>query len=381
MPISIPLSQPDITQSEIDAVVEVLRGQTLSMGPKLDDFEEACAKVARRRHGIGVSSGSAGLHTALAAAEIGAADEVITTPFSSVASTNCILYLGAKPVFVDIDPQTLNMDPGQVEKAINPRTRAMVAVEALGHPGGMAELEQIALRHDLVMIEDCCESFGGRLGERPAGSFGKAGVFAFHQNNQVTTGEGGMIVTDDDDFATACRRLRNQGRERPGELVHHGLGFNYRLSEINAALGLAQVARLQEILDRRRMVAHDYIRRLMANPNLILPTLADDTHMSWCVFVVRLNDLFESGDRALVIDKLNAQQIGSSVYFPPIHLQEHVAQRSGCKSGDFPVCEYIASRTLALPFFGSMTGGQIERVCNTLEMILDGLLAREKKRF
>jgi perosamine synthetase len=288
---------PDITQKEIDAVVEVLHTPTLSIGPKIVEFEEACAKVAGRRHGVGVSSGTSGLHLAMLAAGIGPGDEVITTPFSFVASTNCILFVGARPVFVDIDPKTMNLDVTKVEAAITPRTKGIVGVEVFGHPGGMMELEAIARKHELALIEDCCEGFGGRDWKRAIGSFGRAGVFAFYPNKQITTGEGGMIVTDDDTFAHTCRALRNQGREGMAWLAHQRLGYNYRLSEINAALGVAQASRLDEILEKRRQVAHWYIERLMTNRYLILPTLDDETHMSWFVFVVRLNDLFEPGDR------------------------------------------------------------------------------------
>src|SRR3954468_1015205 len=227
MPTQIPLSRPDITQKEIDAVTEVLSTPTLSIGPWLEDFENLVAQLTGRRHAVGVSSGTAGLHCAMIAAGIRPGDEVITTPFSFVASANCILYVGAKPVFVDIDPRTLNLDPDAVERAITPRTRAIVAVEAFGHPGGMCEVEAIAKRHNLTLIEDSCEGFGGFVTPAPEvdcpppkpraiGSFGKAGVFAFYPNKQITTGEGGMIVTDDDDFAALCRSLRNQGRDGMG---------------------------------------------------------------------------------------------------------------------------------------------------------------------
>src|SRR5688500_901694 len=244
MPQPIPLSRPDITQAEIDAVTDVLHGHTLSIGPRVELFEQHCAKVAGRRHGVAVSSGTAGLHCAMIAAGVGPGHEVITTPFSFVASTNCILYVGAKPVFVDIDPVTMNLDVTKVAAAITPRTKAIVGVEVFGHPGGMIELEQIAQQHELIFVEDCCEGFGGRVGTaanpRPIGSFGRAGVFGFYPNKQITTGEGGMIVTDDDALAATCRALRNQGREGMAWLAHQRLGYNYRLSEINAALGLAQ---------------------------------------------------------------------------------------------------------------------------------------------
>jgi perosamine synthetase len=381
MPAPIPLSQPDVGQLEIDAVVDVLQTNTLSIGPKIEQFERACAEVAGRRHGVGVSSGTAGLHCTAIAAGIGPGDEVLTTPFSFVASTNCVLFVGAKPVFVDIDPQTLNMDSDKLEGAITPKTRAIVAVETFGHPGGMAEVERIAQRHELVLIEDCCEGFGGMGGQRRIGSFGRAGVFAFYPNKQITTGEGGMIVTDDDRFAAICRSLRNQGREGMAWLAHERLGYNYRLSEINAALGVAQITRLDEILANRRRVAHEYINRLMTNRYLILPTLQDDTHMSWFVFVVRLNDLFEAGDRDDVMRELRSAGIGCNNYFPPIHLQPYIRDPFGFKAGDFPVCEYVSARTLALPFFSKMTSYQIGRVCETLERVLEKTLTGRTKRF
>jgi len=377
----IPLSQPDITQKEIDAVVEVMRTPTLSIGPKLDQFETACAEIAGRRHGVGVSSGTAGLHCMMIAGGVGEGAEVITTPFSFVASANCVLYVGAKPVFVDIDPKTLNMDVDKVAAAITPRTKAIVAVEVFGHPGGMIELEQLAQRHELVLIEDACEGFGGKVGERRIGSFGRAGVFAFYPNKQITTGEGGMIVTDDDTFAATCRALRNQGREGMAWLAHERLGYNYRLSELNSAVGYAQCQRLDEILAARRRVAALYMDRLMTNRFLILPTLQDDTYMSWFVFVVRLNDLFEPGDRDDVMIALREEGIGCNNYFPPIHLQPYMARLLGHKPGDFPVCEYVAARTLALPFFGAMTGQQVDRVCDTLERVLERKLVARKGRF
>jgi perosamine synthetase len=381
MPAPIPLSQPDITEVEIAAVTDVLQSHTLSIGPKIEEFERACARIAGRRHGIGVSSGTCGLHLAMLAAGIGPGDEVITTPFSFVASTNCILYVGAKPVFVDIDPKTLNIDIDKLAAAITPRTKAIVAVEVFGHPGGMVEIEQIAQKHELVLIEDCCEGFGGRTGERAIGSFGRAGVFAFYPNKQITTGEGGMIVTDDDTFAATCRALRNQGREGMSWLAHQRLGYNYRLSEIHAALGVAQISRLDEILANRRRVAHHYMERLMDNRYLILPTLEDEHLMSWFVFVVRLNDLFEPGDRDQIMQDLRGNKIGCNNYFPPIHLQPYMVEQFGFKPGDFPVTEYVSARTLALPFFSRMTTRQINRVCDQLDKSIEKTLTGHKPRF
>jgi len=245
----------------------------------------------------------------------------------------------------------------------------------------MLELEQLAQKNELILIEDCCEGFGGHLGNRPIGSFGRAGVFGFYPNKQITTGEGGMIVTDDDTFAATCRALRNQGREGMSWLAHQRLGYNYRLSEINSALGVAQVRRLDEILENRRRVAHWYMDRLMTSRYLILPTIFDDTHMSWFVFVVRLNDLFEIGDRDEVMRMLRSENIGCNNYFPPIHLQPYMVEKFGFKPGDFPVTEYVSARTLALPFFGKMTQKQVMSVCDVLEKTLESVLMKRKGRF
>ena len=379
--IPIPLSRPDITQREIDAVVDVLHTDTLSIGPKAVEFERACANLAGRRHGIAVSSDTAGLHCAMIAAGFKPGDEIITTPFSFVASTNCILYVGATPVFVDIDPITLNLDLDKVNAAITPKTRGIVGVEVFGHPGGMPQLEQIAQQHELILIEDSCEGFGGRTARRPIGSFGRASTFAFYPNKQITTGEGGMIVTDDDAFAATCRSLRNQGRDGMAWLAHQRLGYNYRLSEINAALGVAQMSRLDEILEGRRRVAHHYMDRLMTSRFVTLPTLTSDDVMSWFVFVVRLSDLFATGDRDALMKMLRDEKIGCNNYFPPIHLQPYVVEQFGHKPGDFPVCEYVSTRTIALPFFSRMTGKQVERVCTVLEKSLEKLLTARKGRF
>ena len=381
MPPPIPLSQPDITQAEIDAVVETLHGKALSCGPRIEEFEEIIARLCRRRHGIAVSSGTAGLHCAMLAAGVGAGDEVITTPFSFVASGNAPLFVGARPVFVDIDIKTLNMDVAKVAAAITPKTRAILAVEAFGHPGGMVELEQLAQQHELILIEDACEGLGGLHGERPIGSFGRASVFSFFTNKQITTGEGGMIVTDDDTFAGACRALRSHGRQSMQWLAHQRLGYNYRLNELSAALGIAQANRIESILENRRRVANAYMERLMTNRYLILPTLLDETHVSWFVFSVRLNDLFEPGDRDDIMRELRAEGIGCECYFTPIHLQPYMAEQFGFKPGDFPVTEYVSARTLGLPFFNRMTTTQINRVCTALERILDKTLTARKGRF
>jgi len=235
------LSSQDITQAEIDAVIEVMNSDRLSIGPKLEAFEAALAQRVGRKFGIGVNSGTSGLHLCVKAMDIGPGDEVITTPFSFVATTNCLLFVDATPVFVDIDPDSYNMDPEAIEAAITPRTKAILPVEVFGNTAHFDVYEQIARKHGLLFIEDCCEALGGSLNGRPAGNFGQCGVFAFYPNKQITTGEGGMIVTDSEEIRDMCVSLRNQGRATEAWLSHARLGYNYRMSEISAAMGLVQV--------------------------------------------------------------------------------------------------------------------------------------------
>ena len=376
----IPLSMPDITQAEIDAVTDVMRSGRLSIGPEQDRFEHLVATRSGRQHGIAVSSGTAGLHLALLALGIGPGDEVITTPFSFVASANCILYVGAKPVFVDIDPVSLNMDPAKVEAAITDKTKAIVAVEVFGNPVQMDRLAQMAGKYEIPLIEDCCEALGGRYRDIPVGSFGRVGVFGFYPNKQITTGEGGMIVTDDDHLAAACRSLRNQGRASmasPADadigswLAHERLGYNYRLSEIAAALGCVQMQRLDEMLAARQEVACMYFDRLMDNSDIILPNIPEQADMSWFVFVVKLADPFTAKARDRIITGLRRHDVGASNYFPPIHLQPYFRQTMDFKPGDFPVTESVSHRTIALPFFNRMDTTQVELVCLTLKIMID----------
>jgi len=376
---AIPLSQPDITDAEVRLVVDTLRSGRLALGPRLEEFERLIAEHAGRRHGIGVNSGTSGLHLCLEALGIGPGDEVITPAFSFVASANCILYTGATPVFVDCDPRTLNVSVQAVERKISDRTRAIIGVEVFGNPAGMAELAALAARYELPLIEDCAEALGARHRDEPAGRFGRLAVFGFYPNKQITTGEGGMIVTDDDRLADLCRSLRNHGR--PAEsteaeqglgsgLDHVRLGYNYRMSEINAALGIAQTRRLCELIEARQNVAAAYTRRLMGNIDIILPTVEPETYMSWFVFVVRLSDRFTAENRDYIIEGLRRHDVGSSNYFPPIPLLPFYRKRFGYRPGDFPVAESVSHRTLALPFFTRLTGREVDLVCQTLELMM-----------
>ena len=362
----IPLSRPDITEAEVQAVLPVLRSGRLSIGHHLEAFEGAVAKRAGRKHGIGVNSGTSGLHLCVRAMGIADGDEVITTPFSFIATTNCLLFERARPVFVDIDPETYNMDPAAVEAAIAPRTKAILPVEVFGNPAHFDRYEQIAARRNLLLLEDCCEALGASLNGRPAGSFGQCGVFAFYPNKQITTGEGGVIVTDDDRLADLCRSMRNQGRDTTAWLSHARLGYNYRLSEVNAVLGETQMRRLDEILDKRRRVARMYGEALAGVEEVHLPPMVEPETASWFVYVIRLADRFDEADRDSIMDRLRSAGIGCNPYFVPIHLQPYIMEMLGTKKEDFPVTERVAARTIALPFFTTMSEEQVRRVKEAL---------------
>jgi len=402
----IPLARPDITEQEIEAVVAVLRTPYLSLGPKVEDFEKRLAEYAGVRYAVAVNSGTSALHLIIRALKIGPGDEVITTPFSFISSSNCILFEGAKPVFVDIEPKTLNIDPELIEAAITAKTKAILAVDVFGHPADWDELERIANKHGLKLIEDSAEALGSerrsresrvesreskvqspesgvqspksetqenpaRSGWKKAGSFGNAGVFAFYPNKQITTGEGGMVLTDDEEIAKLCRSLRNQGRGEGDEwLVHERLGYNYRISDINCALGIAQLARINEILEKREQVAQMYNERLKDIDEVAIPYVCPDVKIGWFVYVIRLSDQYTREDRDQILQKLKQRGIGCGNYFQPIHLQPFYRKMFGCKEGDFPITEHIASRTIALPFYNRLTEGEVDYVVENLDDIL-----------
>ena len=359
------MSAPDIGPREVELVNQVLQTSQLSIGPMVLEFERLAAARVGATHAIATSSGTAGLHLCVVAAGIGAGDEVITTPFSFVASANVALYERAVPVFVDIDPHTLNIDPALIEARITSRTRAILPVHVFGQPADMDPIRDIARRHGLVVIEDACEAIGATYKGRPAGALGDAGTFAFYPNKQMTTGEGGLIVTSDERLATLCRSLRNQGRDSgDGWLDHSRLGFNYRLTELQAALGIAQIERLDELLDKRAAVAARYDALLAGCDGLEWTAIAKTTtRMSWFVYVVRLA---ESIDRDGVIRRLGEAGVDARPYFPPVHLQKYFRQRFGHGPGDFPVCEREARRMLALPFHGHLPVEDAEYVAEAL---------------
>ncbi|MFQ6111749.1 MAG: DegT/DnrJ/EryC1/StrS family aminotransferase [Nitrospinota bacterium] len=363
----VPLSRPSITEKEVQAVLEVLSTPYLSLGPRLKEFEARFAEYLGSRHAVAVSSGTAGLHAAVRALGIGQGDEVITTPFSFVASANCLLFEGARPVFVDIDADTLNIDPRKIEERITPATKALLIVHIFGRPCPMEEVMAIAGRQELPVIEDACEALGARAGGKALGTIGKVGVFGFYPNKQLTTGEGGMVVTDDPELAALLMSLRNQGREERGWLAHYRLGYNYRLDELSCALGLAQLSRLEEILAKRQAAARRYNLSLAECRALGLPSPGEEEGVSWFVYVVRLP---EGVEKETIKSELAQRGIATGDYFPPIHLQPLYRERFGYEPGAFPVTEAVAATTLALPFFTDIGENQQDYICENLLSIL-----------
>jgi len=379
---SIPMSEPDITDAERAAVDEVLRTPTLSIGPRLLALENGLATTVGTQHAAGVSSGTAGLHLCMLAAGVGEGDVVLTTPFSFVASANCILYVRAEPAFVDVEPRTLTIDPEQLARTVRMlersrrRLKAIIAVHVFGQAADMDPILDIARRHRLAVIEDACEAIGATYKERSVGGLGHAGVFGFYPNKQLTTGEGGAVVTDDAGWDSLFRSLRNQGRDVfDGWLAHSRLGYNYRLDELSAALGAVQLARLDEILDKRARVAGWYRTRLRNLEGVAVPAVAKwTTRMSWFVYVVRLAS---AALRAHVIEQLGRRGIPARPYFPPIHLQPFYRAHFGFRPGQFPVAEKAGETCLALPFFSSMREEQVDAVCDALREILEAQPRRE----
>lgn len=369
----IPLSKPDITNAEIQAVLEVLKTSKLSLGPKLHEFEKAIAEFTGVRYAVAVNSGTSALHLIIKALGIQKGDEVITTPFSFVACANCILYEGATPVFVDIKSDTFNINPDLVEGLITPRTKAILAVDVFSHPADWEELEKIAKKHKLFLIEDSAEALGSKYKGRKCGSFGDAAVFAFYPNKQITTGEGGIILTNNKKIADVCRSMANQGRKiNDGKWLEHiRLGYNYRLDEMSCALGMAQMKRIKEILKKRENVANLYNKKLKDIKGVEIPYIDQGSKISWFVYVVKLADSLSGAKRDNIIKEMAKIGIQCSNYFQPIHLQPFYKEIFGFKKGSFPITENISKRTLALPFFNDLKESQIDFVVKKLKEIVE----------
>jgi len=368
----IPLAKPDITDLERNKVMEVLETSYLSLGPKLEEFERKIAKYIGVKYAVGVNSGTSALHLIIRALGIKAGDEVITTPFSFIASANCILFEKAKPVFVDIQPHSLNINPELIEAKITAKTRAILAVDVFGYPADWDKLSKIAKKHKLFLIEDSAEALGSEYKNKKCGSFGDAAVFGFYPNKQITTGEGGAVVTNNKKIADLCRSMRNQGRDSKVNrwLVHRRLGYNYRLSELNCALGIAQLARIQEIIKRRNRVARMYSRKLKNIEEIDIPYIVPDVKIDWFVYAIRLKKGFREKEREQILKSLYKKGIECGIYFPSIHLQPFYRKIFGYKKGDFPITESVSERSIALPFYNNLREKEINYIVDILTDIL-----------
>lgn len=372
--IRVPLSGPDINDDDIAAVNAVLRSGWLSLGPNVTEFERLFAEYLGVKHAVACNSGTSGLHMMMLAAGIGPGDEVITSTFSFIASANCIEMVGAKPVFIDIDPISLNMDPRKIQRALSERTKAILTVHIFGLSAEAADICDVAESCGLPVLEDACESLGATANGRKTGdgTQGLAAAWGFYPNKQITTGEGGMVTTNDDGFADRIRAMRNQGRKpggRPGWLVHEEFGFNFRLDEMSAALGCSQMRRVDQILGQRAEVALHYSSRLRRLKDyIILPMELAGYTRSWFVYPIIMR---RGWDRDKVVDALAEKGIQCGKYFaPPIHLQEYYRNKYGYKPGDFPLAEGISNQILALPFFTQIDAGAVDYVCDAIEDLI-----------
>lgn len=354
------LSYPDITSREINTVVDILKSGQLSMGRYIEQFEQAFANYVGVKYAIAVNSGTSGLHLAVRSLGLKEGDEVITTPFSFIASSNCLLFEGVKPVFVDIEPHTYNIDVCRIEEKITSRTKAILPVHIFGTPVDMDPLLKLANTYNLKVLEDACEALGTEYRHKKVGSFGDISVFGFYPNKQITTGEGGMVLTNDANINKICRIMRNQGRDDNRNWFNHiMLGFNYRMDEISAGIGYVQLQRIDDILARRFQVAK-YYDELLGNLCIRKPIIS--ASKSWFVYVVEVWK-----NRKEIMNYLATKGIPSRPYFSPIHLQPLYVEKFGFKKGDYPVTEEIAERTLALPFHSRMTRADVEFVVDTLK--------------
>ena len=362
------LSAPWIEERDEELVLEVLRSGWLSLGPTGPRFESMLADAVGAPHCAAVSSGTAGLHLCMRIAGVGPGDEVITSPYSFVASANCAIYEGATPVFADIDPRTYNLDPAAVEAAITPRTKAIVGVDIFGYPCELDELLALCERHGIVFVEDACEALGAEYKGRRLGSHGHLATWAFYPNKQMTTGEGGAVTTASAEEHELLVSLRNQGRLETSSWLQHGrLGFNYRLDDLSAALGIGQLEKLDRILEARRAVARRY-NELLESVDVETPLADDADHVrSWFVYVVKLPS---GADRDGVMARLAAEGIATAPYLPSIHLQSYMRERYGFSEGLCPVSEDASARTMAIPFHARLAREDQERVADALRTCL-----------
>jgi perosamine synthetase len=360
----LPYGKQSLDESDIQAVVDTLRSDWLTTGPKVVEFEEAFAAGVGARYGISFSSGTAALHGAAFAAGIGTGDEAITSPLTFAATANCLLYQGGKPVFADVCRDTLNLDPSRVASLVTSRTKALLAVDYAGHPADLNSFLEIAERHGLTLIEDACHALGAEYREKKVGSIADMTVFSFHPVKHLTTGEGGMVTTDDAGFAETLRKFRNHGintgaRERQREGQWHYemvlLGYNYRLTDIACALGLSQLSKLEENLSRRREIAARYTSELRNIPGVVIPQVRNDASPAWHLYPVRVDSEKLSAGREEIFRALRAENIGVNVHYIPVHLHPYYKDRFGYRGGEFPIAEKAYESLISLPMFHGMT--------------------------
>lgn len=364
----IEMAMADIDETDVQAVADVVRSKRLALGSKNQEFEKMVCEKFGVKHAITVNSGTSALHLIVKAMGIGPGDEVLVPSFTFVASVNALLFEGATPVFVDIDPETYNFCTKDAEKKVTSKTKAMMVVDVFGHPVDWKAINSFAQKHDLKVIDDCCEAIGAKFDGKYSGSFGDAGTFAFYPNKQMTTGEGGMIVTNCDKTAELCRAYRNQGRGAMGAwLEHEHLGFNYRMDEMSAALGCTQLAKLDRILSDRARVAEMYLEELKTCPEIKTQVIKDNVSMSWFVFVVTMPREF---DRNAVMKALEDQGIPSRAYFSPVHTQKYLKEKFLVSDKSLPVTMDVSERTIALPFHGMMTSQEVKYVTSKLISIV-----------
>lgn len=379
----LPYGRHSIDDRDIQAVVETLRSDWLTTGPKVAEFEECIAAFVGAKYAVSFSSGTAALHAAAFAAGLAPGDEVITTPLTFAATANCLLYQGATPVFADVEPETLNIDPEQAEFQISPRTKAILPVDYSGHPADLNEILRLADRHGLIVIEDACHALGAEYRGRRVGSIAHMTIFSFHPVKHIACGEGGMVVTDNPDFANTLRRFRNHGidteaRDRQAAGQWHYkmvlLGFNYRLSDIACALGLQQSKKLEANLLRRRQIARRYTEALRKLPTLRLPVVRSNVNPAWHLYPVRLELDKLSGTRDEIFQALRAENIGVNVHYIPVHLHPYYRDRFGYKGGEFPVSEAAYESLISLPMFHSMSDDDVADVIAAVSKVLSHFL-------
>ncbi len=375
----LPYGRQAIDEADIQAVVEVLRSDWLTTGPKVGEFEEAFAARVGAKYAVSVSSGTAALHAAAFAAGLKAGDEAITTPLTFAATANCVLYQAATPVFADVSADTLNLDPVEVVKKISSKTRAILPVDYSGHPADLNSIAAIAREHGLLVIEDACHALGAEYGGRRVGSIADITVFSFHPVKHITTGEGGMVTTNDPNLAETLRRFRNHGissdaRQRQSEGQWHYemvlLGFNYRLADVVCALGIEQLSRLDANLARRREIAGIYTSAFRELPGLIPPTVRAEVNPAWHLYPIRLDLAKLTADRPQIFRALRAENIGVNVHYIPVHLHPYYRERFDFKGGEFPVAESAYERLISLPMFHAMTGQDVKDVIAAVTKVI-----------